>query len=96
MTHSHGRLIVCGALLTAAVAAYAQPSTTPVRVRAVVTYISGSSAYIGAGKEHRVQVGDTVSFDRNARDSWLGDCDGSLCAVFSGSPGRCCTRGGRG
>ena len=68
MMHTYRRLIGCGAVLIAAAAAHAQPSTTPVRVRAVVTYISGSSAYIGAGKEQRVQVGDTVSFDRNARD----------------------------
>lgn len=46
---------------------HAQRQVTVVNVRAAVTYISGASAYIGAGKEQRLAVGDTITFEKSGR-----------------------------
>lgn len=62
-----GVLIVLGA-----VCGGAQTLPKASNLRAVITYVSGSSAYLGAGKEQRLAVGDTVTFEKAGKPTGRG------------------------
>jgi hypothetical protein len=71
MRGSSGAVIGC-LILSGCMLAGAQTLPKVTSVRAAITYISGSSAYIGAGKEQRLVVGDTVTFEKAGRAAGRG------------------------
>ncbi|MBK7257696.1 MAG: hypothetical protein IPI01_07820 [Ignavibacteriae bacterium] len=58
---------VCGIVCVLGGVGHAQRQATIVNVRAAVTYVSGAAAYVGAGREQRLAVGDTITFEKSGK-----------------------------